>query len=617
MGELRARFEDGVQQQKQEQEDALHTMTQHQHHHQSPSRTVEETRQPGSPARLSDVAAGDGESSAPSVEHTAETDGRDGVGDGQLAEDSVVEDVKALAVYLGIDPCSEPHLLWIARQCFDAQLPPGWSEHFEEASGNAYYYNEQTKTTTWDHPLDSHFKALVQEERLAHVARIVLSTANYSTGTGAGAGAGAGGTDDKTQGGQGVVQSNEAVDGHNSQGNKHDTTIGQNDPSSKPVPPKARIVQSTNGKPLDLSDLIVSASTTPTKDSPDRTKQRTMMSPKSFAKQIITLSSDSDTDGEQHVRPTDASMVGKLIPASSGAAVASSPDCGYSDQSSLDVDALEQSLLEHHRSTSPSPHQGQQVHVQQKHEEIQNDEIMSDISAHSETSEDEDGLCRQSPHELPPMVPKVDDDLDTSLSQTELDVIVQQLHHIEDGEDDAMCEQDRDAKAMKALRSIAKRTEIAPPVASPGPSYVEPVLSPSRQTQTMSKEASQSGLSALRSMIKEALACTDLKMVELMIQEVMTRGQQLHDEEQQALQPDVEKLIAAAHRMERSTTKVENDSGDDQYADDNFEDEDDMDAQTANATTSDPPTVAQKSPSSPVTPTIDPVQTSRYDHPFV
>ena len=118
-------------------------------------------------------------------------------------------------------------------------------------------------------------------------------------------------------------------------------------------------------------------------------------------------------------------------------------------------------------------------------------------------------------------------------------------------------------------------------------------------------------------MVKEALACTDLKMVELMIQEVMTRGQQLQDEQQRALQPDVEKLIAAAHRMGRITTKVDSDSGDDQYADDDFEDEDDMDAQAANATTVDPPTVAQKSPSSPATPTIDPVQTSRYDNPFV
>jgi hypothetical protein len=107
-------------------------------------------------------------------------------------------------------------------------------------------------------------------------------------------------------------------------------------------------------------------------------------------------------------------------------------------------------------------------------------------------------------------------------------------------------------------------------------------------------------------------------MVEQMIQEIMTRGQQLQDEEQQALQPDVEKLIAAAHQMERGTSrKVDSDSGDDQYADDDFEDEDEADAQAANGTTFDPPTVAQKSPSSPVTPTIDPVQTSRYGNPIV
>ena len=134
----------------------------------------------------------------------------------------------------------------------------------------------------------------------------------------------------------------------------------------------------------------------------------------------------------------------------------------------------------------------------------------------------------------------------------------------------------------------------------------------------MSKEASQSGLSALQQMVKEALACTDQQMVELMIQEIMTRGQQLQDQEQQVLQPDVEKLIAAAQRMERSTSRnVDSDSGDDQYADDEFEGEDEADTHAPDATPVDPPTAAQKSPSSPVTPTIDPVQTSRYGHPFV
>ena len=604
---LRRQFEDETQQQTRQQGSFNTTQQQH----QLTDSAEQEARQLDLSARMNDVVAtGEGGQTTNGAEHTVVNNESDSVDENsaeELREDSTVEDVQALAEFLGIDPTSEPHLMWIARQCLEAQLPPAWSEYLEEATGNAYYYNELTKITTWDHPLDSHFKALVQEERLAHAARKVLST-DYSTA--------ARHTDGSNRSAQAVVQSDSCVDGDSTQADANDhhgEAIGQNGPSSKAAPPKARMVQSLNGKPLDLSDLNVSVSTTPAKDSPDRTKRSKMLSPKSLAAQIITLSSDSDTDQEQHAGTTAACMLGKLIPAATNAGIVSSPEC--SDQSSLDVDALEMSLLEHHRSTSPSPHQGQSI--MQKQTTTQNDEIMSDISAHSENSGDEDVPYPQAPHELALMAAKLDDDLDTSLSQTELDVIVQQLHRIEDEEDDAMCEQDRDAKAIAALRSIARQTDIPPPVASPGPSYVEPVLSPSRN-KGMSRDASEAGLSALRKMIKEALACTDIKTVQLMIQEVMTRRQQLRGQEQEALEPDMAQLIAAAHRMERSAvTSREPDSGygDDQYTDDDFEDEDEADDQVAASSGS--PTVTQKSPSSPVTPTIDPVQTSRYADPFV
>ena len=605
MDRLRRQFEDESQQLNRQQ-GSFNTLQQQ--HDPTTDAAAQEPRQLEPSARMNGVDIGEGGQTTNGAEHTVdESDSVDENSAEELMGDSLVEDVQALAEFLGIDPTSEPHLMWIARQCLDAQLPPAWSEYFEEATGNAYYYNELTKITTWDHPLDSHFKALVQEERLAHAARKVLSSTDYSTA--------ARHVADSRRGAQAVVQSDAHVDVNNTQAdaNDHDEAIGQNGLSSKAAPPRARMVQSLNGKPLDLSDLNVSVSTTPAKDSPDRTKNAKMLSPKSLAAQIITLSSDSDTDQEQHAGLTGACMLGKLIPASTHPVVVSSP--GYSDQSSLDVDALEKSLLEHHRSTSPSPHQGQSV--MQHQTTAQNDEIMSDISAHSENSGDEDVLYPQSPHELALMAAKLDDDLDTSLSQTELDVIVQQLHRIEDEEDDAMCEQDRDSKAMAALRSIARRTDIPPPVASPGPSYVEPVLSPSRN-KGISRDASEAGLSALRKMIKEALACTDIKTVQLMIQEVVTRGKQLRGEEQEALEPDMAKLIAAAHRMERTavtSSEPDSDNGDEQYTDDDFEDEDEANAQVGTSAGS--PTVAQKPPSSPVTPTIDPVQTSRYADPFI
>ena len=36
------------------------------------------------------------------------------------------------------------------------------------ASDSPYYYNEATKTTTWEHPLDQHFKSKVAAARRKH-----------------------------------------------------------------------------------------------------------------------------------------------------------------------------------------------------------------------------------------------------------------------------------------------------------------------------------------------------------------------------------------------------------------------------------------------------------------
>lgn len=626
MESLRKRAENGGQQEPREQ-DLLHSLVQQQeatvgdieiaHTGLDSPPGPENAASPADLAAVQDEGADEGSAS----DHGSHNSGEetDGANSNARQDDGGGEDdVEALAAFLGIDPAKEPNLMWIARQCLDAQLPAAWSEYFEEGSGNAYYFNELTEITTWEHPLDAHFKAMVQEERLAHAARKVLSSANYSTATGA-----AGDSADDSQQRDEVVAQSEPKKGdasrdenENDDGDDTDRppAIGLSDLNLKPAP---RMVQSTDGKPLDLSDLIASASTTPAKESPDRSRHRTMLSPKSLAAQMISLSSDSDSDIDRDPDDNvDVSAVGKLIPTNAGTHAVSSP--AYSDQSSLDVEALEKSLLEHHRSTSPSPHQEQSVEQQQIL--AINDEILSDISAHSEESEDEGSVHPRSPHEPEPVrTPKLDDDLDTSLSQTELDVIVQQLHHIEDEEEDAMCEQDRDMKAMAALKRIAEQGEAtahsASPISSPGPSYVEPVLSPSRVGGSMNTEMSQSGLVALRELIKEALGCEDLRTVQTIMQQVMTRGQQLQEEEQESLQPDIDKLVAAAHRMERTAGK-DADSDDGDY-DDDFEDEDEDgddsedqaedDAHKAGADGS--ASVVQRSPT--VTPTIDPVQTSR------
>lgn len=69
------------------------------------------------------------------------------------------------ATRLGIDPETEPHLLGLAKDGLMAALPKGWSPCFHEATGAWYYYQTLTGTTTWEHPLDSVYKELVENAR--------------------------------------------------------------------------------------------------------------------------------------------------------------------------------------------------------------------------------------------------------------------------------------------------------------------------------------------------------------------------------------------------------------------------------------------------------------------
>jgi len=70
-------------------------------------------------------------------------------------------------VLAGIDPAKEPELLWIAEEGIRAPLPLGYSSHME--NGEIYFYHDESKKSSWEHPLDSHYKALV----VAHRGRLV------------------------------------------------------------------------------------------------------------------------------------------------------------------------------------------------------------------------------------------------------------------------------------------------------------------------------------------------------------------------------------------------------------------------------------------------------------
>ncbi|KAI4488158.1 hypothetical protein M0804_005006 [Polistes exclamans] len=77
----------------------------------------------------------------------------------------VDNEVLDYAKRLGIDPDTEAHLLPLAREGLMAALPKGWIPCYHEASGAWYYYQASTSTTTWEHPLDSVYRELVDQVR--------------------------------------------------------------------------------------------------------------------------------------------------------------------------------------------------------------------------------------------------------------------------------------------------------------------------------------------------------------------------------------------------------------------------------------------------------------------
>eukprot|EP00873_Tetraselmis_striata_P037202 jgi/Tetstr1/457466/TSEL_044049.t1 len=80
--------------------------------------------------------------------------------DGVIYADPTDEEIDEYAVYLGIDPCAEQDLLWIARQAITAPVPEGW-ERYLDAEGNEFYYDRAKHFSTYEHPLDERFRGMV------------------------------------------------------------------------------------------------------------------------------------------------------------------------------------------------------------------------------------------------------------------------------------------------------------------------------------------------------------------------------------------------------------------------------------------------------------------------
>ncbi|XP_072281678.1 centrosomal protein of 164 kDa isoform X1 [Pyxicephalus adspersus] len=73
-------------------------------------------------------------------------------------------EIQEYARMIGINPDTEPELMWLAREGIVAPLPPDWKP-CQDVTGDIYYFNFATGQSTWDHPIDEHYRELVVLER--------------------------------------------------------------------------------------------------------------------------------------------------------------------------------------------------------------------------------------------------------------------------------------------------------------------------------------------------------------------------------------------------------------------------------------------------------------------
>ncbi|KAG1701934.1 hypothetical protein DVH05_010424 [Phytophthora capsici] len=81
---------------------------------------------------------------------------------------------------LGVDPDAESFLLPLVQEALLAELPPDW-EQGETEDGTLYYFNSSTEESIWEHPLDAHYRELIQTKKEEHAAQ---PTPASSTDTG-------------------------------------------------------------------------------------------------------------------------------------------------------------------------------------------------------------------------------------------------------------------------------------------------------------------------------------------------------------------------------------------------------------------------------------------------
>ncbi|XP_061924006.1 uncharacterized protein LOC133663515 isoform X2 [Entelurus aequoreus] len=74
------------------------------------------------------------------------------------------DEIRDYALEIGIDPETEPELMWLAKEARFARLPPGWLER-EDDSGNTTFHNTYLQIASNVHPCKLQYRKLVAQER--------------------------------------------------------------------------------------------------------------------------------------------------------------------------------------------------------------------------------------------------------------------------------------------------------------------------------------------------------------------------------------------------------------------------------------------------------------------
>ncbi|CAE8652044.1 unnamed protein product, partial [Polarella glacialis] len=79
-----------------------------------------------------------------------------------------------LSLGVDLDVDGDEDLSWAVQEAFNAPLASSWTEYMDD-SGRAYYVKEGSSQSTWEHPMDSVYRELIEMIRQARSQKPALS----------------------------------------------------------------------------------------------------------------------------------------------------------------------------------------------------------------------------------------------------------------------------------------------------------------------------------------------------------------------------------------------------------------------------------------------------------